>query len=230
MSVLFCTQCGTQNNTVAKFCSNCGQAIVTQSQAGKASSQAAAGVNPPPLNSPPKDIPPQSGPKVQPQTPPQAPPANARHQVPYTPKAKKKRRGGRIVLRVFIILFLLVGGAWFAFDRLVDPDVKREFYKESGLEGTGVADTDMEAFINAYVISKREKLLENAWVINGTLKNTHTSKSVNTVVLQFQFSDGNSEVTISKYLGAEGIGAPFRKKVSGHKGASFYRVKVIDAY
>ncbi len=98
----------------------------------------------------------------------------------------------RFLLIVFILAFLLIGG-FYIFINYASDTTKKEFYKNSGIEDTGLLETiDMSNFIYAEEISSRNKLV-GGFVLNGSLLNEHDYTSVSTVRLYFRFRDGSIE-------------------------------------
>jgi hypothetical protein len=147
-------------------------------------------------------------------------------------ESKKRRSVGGRILRTLIILAILVGGGWFAFEEFAPPEVRREFYESTGLENSSfVTESAMASYVEVVDVFSRQKLLENAWIVTGSLRNKHSSKSISTVELEFVFTDGSEFQTFNKIVNPESFAASvFRRKISGHKRGDLLRVRVVEAY
>jgi hypothetical protein len=228
MEIENCQRCGAENSAQSKFCSECGASLQTASSEAR-----------PPAFSPEQESVPPTLPKIEqqeevthiePQRPVNYAPANQQGAA-AVPLKKRRSTGGRI-LRTLIVVVILLGGGWLAFEKFAPPEIRRAFYESTGMGNSSfVTENAMASYIDVVDVFERQKLLENAWIVVGSLRNRHSTKSISTLELEFVFTDGSEFQTFSKSVNPEAFAASvFRRKIPGHKGGSFLRVRVVDAW
>lgn len=129
-----------------------------------------------------------------------------------------------------ILLLLVIGAAFFIFIKFANSDTKQKLYHDIGIENSKLIEKiGMETYITYTDVVSRQKL-NGTWIVNGWLRNTHQSKGIRNVEIQFNFSDGTtSNYNLEMDLGVNGLGKPFRVKIPGHEQATYKDFKVIRA-
>jgi len=129
-------------------------------------------------------------------------------------------------LIIFLGILLALGYVGF---KILPNDVQRNFIKEVGLEDSNFISTNsMSSYIEISEVVPR-KTMFGKWGITGVLGNIHPTKTVYSVTIRYSFSDGDEDRTKNIKIKKNGGFKIFDEKIDGHKGASFYGAKVIDA-
>lgn len=144
-------------------------------------------------------------------------------------KEKPKNSGFYSFLKFLIIIVILLAIAFVIFLNVADKDTKKKFFESFGAEDSEfVEDNAIETFLETTEVLARQKN-NGVWIINGWVRNTHTAKTINSVEIRFNFTDGSSTETIYKTLRPEGIGQPFKIKIAGHENALYQNYEIIGA-
>lgn len=144
-------------------------------------------------------------------------------------KEKPARSGFFRFLKFVIIVIVFLIIAFVIFINYADKDTKREFFESIGIEDSDfVKDNAIETYVVTTEVFARQKL-NGVWIINGWMRNTHTSETISSIEIRFNFSDGSTTETIYKTLGPDGTGQPFRIKIGGHRSAQYLDYNIIRA-
>lgn len=131
--------------------------------------------------------------------------------------------GGIVVVGVIILaLFYFV----------VPNDQKKQIIQDLGIDESNplVEEVAKAGYIEVEILTFRQNLNKTQWIINGLLRNTHPSKSMSTVELKFNFSDGSELSTVSGDLRpGRQFPVTFRRKIAGHSDAEFLDAVVNSA-
>lgn len=132
-------------------------------------------------------------------------------------------------LRIVLITAVVIAIAILAFLKYADKDTKRKVFEETGIQDSKfVEENAIETFIATTEINARQKL-NGVWVISGWIRNTHKSQSISEVKIRFNFTDGSETEIFYKNLMPDGLGQPFRTKISGHKDGNYLGYDIIEA-
>jgi len=102
----------------------------------------------------------------------------------------------------------------------------KEFVKSLNKEEVNLA-----SYIELKDYTCKKRLLENTWIINGTLYNNHPSQAISWLKLKFVFTDGSEYQSFSKLVNPKAtFFNPFRRKVYGHETAELEAIEIVEAY
>ena len=132
-------------------------------------------------------------------------------------------------LKIILIVLAVLGLGVFLFLKFADKDTKRKIFEDMGIQDSEFVEEEaIETFIATTEITARQKI-NGVWVISGWIRNTHKSKTINSVTIRFNFSDGSSTERFIKTLNPDGLGQPFRVKIDGHENGEFLNYDIIEA-
>ena len=141
-------------------------------------------------------------------------------------KSKKRKLGKRILI-IFIILVAILAGTYFA----LPAEKRKQVIEALGIQNSDyVIDNEFESFVAIRNVSARQAVVGNNWIIKGKIFNTHETKDLNQVTLMFNFSDGVETRTYHHLIRpGNTVGKKFKERFKNHDSAEFESIDVIEA-